>query len=66
MLQSLYTHVYENLMQFFVDLTAILHQSNPVKENYHQTQTKDKSTTSKSYQLIYKVINNVVKSFILQ
>lgn len=52
--------VYENLIQFLVNLTAILHKSNPVKENYHQTQTKDKSTTGKSYELIYKVINNII------
>ena len=55
--QSLYTNLYENQIQFLVNLTAILYKSNPVKENYHQAQTKDKSTTGKSYQLIYLQIN---------
>lgn len=44
-------YMYETT-KFTLNSTAILHKSNPVKEDHHQTQTKDKSTTGKLYQFI--------------
>ena len=49
----LYYYFFNNYASFASK--AILHQSFTIEENYHQTQTKSKSTLGKSFNIAMKV-----------